>query len=124
MTHGTLPFFEGGYAQAFDLAKRDLRYLVVVLLSPEHDDNSIFVRDTLLAPEFVAFVNDPSNNVTLWAGTSAEQVVTSSTNTFADLLPGVSVTVTAASPDPVTLTVARDGAASEGGAWHGARLYP
>jgi len=69
VTHGTLPFHEGGYAQAFDLAKRDLKYLLVVLLSPEHDDTAPFVRDTLLSPEFVNFVKQPNNNIVLWAGT-------------------------------------------------------
>ncbi|KAI7561636.1 UBX-domain-containing protein [Hortaea werneckii] len=69
VTHGTLPFHEGGYAQAFDVAKRDLKYLLVLLLSPEHDDTAPFVRDTLLAPEFVEFVKEPSNNIVLWAGT-------------------------------------------------------
>ncbi|KAF2162146.1 hypothetical protein M409DRAFT_58585 [Zasmidium cellare ATCC 36951] len=69
VTHGTLPFYEGGYAQAFDIAKRDLKYLLVVLLSPEHDDNALFVRETLLAPEFTTFVNNPTNNILLWAGT-------------------------------------------------------
>jgi len=49
--------------------------------------------------------------VTLWAGTAAAQSVTSSTNTFADLLPGVSVTATKASVDPVSITVARNDAA-------------
>ncbi|WP_168217681.1 flagellar filament capping protein FliD [Occultella kanbiaonis] len=46
--------------------------------------------------------------VTLWAGTAAEQQVTSATNTFTDLLPGVDLTVSAAGPDPVTITVAAD----------------
>jgi len=46
--------------------------------------------------------------VTLWAGTGAAQAVTSATNTFADVLPGVSITATAASTTPVTLTVGRD----------------
>src|SRR5690606_22370515 len=46
-------------------------------------------------------------SVKLWAGTAAEQTVTSSSNTFDDLLPGVAVTVSEASADPVTLTVAR-----------------
>lgn len=44
----------------------------------------------------------------LWAGTSAEQVLTSSSNTFTDLFDGVDVTVSAASPDPVTIGVAVD----------------
>ncbi|KAK6416822.1 UBX domain-containing protein 10, partial [Oleoguttula sp. CCFEE 5521] len=69
VTHGTLPFHEGGYAQAFDVAKRDLKYLLVVLISPEHDDNASFVRETLLAPEFVEFVSKAENNIILWAGT-------------------------------------------------------
>lgn len=69
VTHGTLPFHEGGYAQAFDVAKRDLKYLLVVLLSPEHDDTALFVRETLLSSEFTSFVNNPSNNIVLWAGT-------------------------------------------------------
>lgn len=69
MTHGTVPFFEGGYAQAFDVAKRDLKWLVVILLSPEHDDTNQFVRDTLLAPEFTNFVKTDSNNLLLWTGT-------------------------------------------------------
>lgn len=47
----------------------------------------------------------------LYAGTAAEQVITSSTNTYANILPGVSVTATAASATPVTITVASDNAA-------------
>ncbi|KAK3109849.1 UBX domain-containing protein 10 [Teratosphaeriaceae sp. CCFEE 6253] len=69
VTHATVPFHEGGYAQAFDLAKRDLRFLLVVLLSPEHDDTAPFARETLLAPEFLQFLKDPANNLLLWAGT-------------------------------------------------------
>ena len=69
VTHGTVPFHQDGYAQAFDLAKRDLRYFLVVLLSPEHDDTPPFVRETLLAPELLAFIRDPKNNIVLWGGT-------------------------------------------------------
>ena len=63
-----LPLVECGYAQAFDAAKRDLHFLVVVLLAPEHDDTSPFVRDTLLHPDVVGFLRDARNNVVLWAG--------------------------------------------------------
>ncbi|GAB7359923.1 hypothetical protein MBLNU230_g7449t1 [Neophaeotheca triangularis] len=69
VTHGTLPFHEGGYAHAFDIAKRELKYLLIVLISPEHDDTAPFVRDTLLSPEFVEWVKKPANNILLWAGT-------------------------------------------------------
>ncbi|KAL8733111.1 MAG: hypothetical protein Q9166_002303 [cf. Caloplaca sp. 2 TL-2023] len=63
-----LVFFSEGYAQAYDLAKKDLKFLLVVLLSPEHDDTSTFVRSTLLSPEVAAYINDPQNKILLWAG--------------------------------------------------------
>jgi len=63
-----LRYYDGGYAQAYDLAKKELKFLAVVLLSPEHDDNSTFVRETLLAPETVNYFNDPQNKIILWAG--------------------------------------------------------
>ncbi|KAM3477470.1 hypothetical protein MY8738_006444 [Beauveria namnaoensis] len=63
-----LPFFEGGLAQAHDLAKKELKFLLVVLLSPEHDDTAAFVRETLLAPDVVSFVRDPASSVVLWGG--------------------------------------------------------
>jgi flagellar hook-associated protein 2 len=50
--------------------------------------------------------------ITLWAGVAgAEQKVTSSSNTFSDVLEGTSITVSKVEADPVTLTVARDTAA-------------
>lgn len=64
----TLPFFENGYAQALDAAKKDLKFLLVILLSPEHDDTSSYVRETLLSPSVVSFVSDPANNILLWVG--------------------------------------------------------
>ncbi|MBT2501007.1 flagellar filament capping protein FliD [Curtobacterium sp. ISL-83] len=47
-------------------------------------------------------------SVTLWAGTAAAQTVTSATNTFTDLLPGVNVSVTQPTTTPVTVTIAQD----------------
>ncbi|MCC3273701.1 flagellar filament capping protein FliD [Arthrobacter zhangbolii] len=47
--------------------------------------------------------------VTLWAGVAgAETKITSATNTFANLMPGVDITVSAVSADPVTVAVSRD----------------
>lgn len=64
-----LQFFEnGGYAQALDLAKKELKILLVIFFSPEHDDNSSFVRETLLAPSVTTFLNDPENKMMIWAG--------------------------------------------------------
>ena len=64
----SLHFFENGYAQAYDLAKKDLKFLLVVLISPEHDDTSTFIRETLLSETTVNYINDPRNNIILWAG--------------------------------------------------------
>ncbi|MCU1579290.1 MAG: Flagellar hook-associated protein 2, partial [Rhodoglobus sp.] len=59
-----------------------------------------------------ATVQSASNaSVTLWAGTSAEQVISSASNTFSDILPGVNVTVSKVEASPVTVTVAKDTAA-------------
>jgi flagellar hook-associated protein 2 len=48
--------------------------------------------------------------IALWPGTTAAQTVKSPTNTFTDLLPGVSVTAKEVTPAPATLTVGRDDA--------------
>lgn len=64
-----LPFHNNGYAQALDVAKKDLRFLLVILLSPEHDDTSSFIRHTLLSREVVEYVTDPQNRILLWGGT-------------------------------------------------------
>ena len=64
----SLQFFEDGYAQAYDLAKKELKFLLVVLVSPEHDDTSTFIRETLLSQEATDYFNDPRNNILLWAG--------------------------------------------------------
>lgn len=64
----SLKFYENGYAQAYDLAKKDLKFLVVVILSPEHDNTAPFVRDVLLSQEVSSFLNNPENNIILWAG--------------------------------------------------------
>ncbi|KAL8639795.1 MAG: hypothetical protein Q9228_003212 [Teloschistes exilis] len=66
--HHDLKFFENGYAHAYDVAKADLKFLLVVLLSPEHDDTATFVRSTLLSPAVVTYINDPQNKIILWAG--------------------------------------------------------
>lgn len=63
-----LPFYDGGYAQALDLAKKDLKFLLILLISAEHDDTSTFNRETLLSTEVTAFINDPANNIILWVG--------------------------------------------------------
>lgn len=48
--------------------------------------------------------------IKLWAGTAAEATLSSATNTFADVLSGVSITVSEVSASPTRVTVARDNA--------------
>lgn len=63
-----LPIFEGGYAQAYDKAKDDLKFLMVILISPEHDDTNSFVRDTLLHSDVLTFIQDQGDKIIVWAG--------------------------------------------------------
>ncbi|MCU1577832.1 MAG: hypothetical protein JWP19_36 [Rhodoglobus sp.] len=66
----------------------------------------------LMSATGAATITAASNaSVTLWAGTAAEQVITSSTNSFTDILPGVNITVSKVEASPVTITIARDTAA-------------
>lgn len=64
----SIPFLENGYNTALEKSHRDLKFLLVVLLSPEHDDTSGWVRDTLLSPEVTEFINDQQNGVLVWGG--------------------------------------------------------
>jgi FAS-associated factor 2 len=68
LAQGTLPFHVGSYADAYDRAKREPKFLMVVLVSPEHDETPKFVRDTLMDPTFIDWVKDPASNIILWGG--------------------------------------------------------
>ena len=67
-----LPLLECSYARAYDLAKSDLKFLLVVPLSPEHSRTDRFVRQVLLSPRVVEYFTEPDNNVLLWAGSVAD----------------------------------------------------
>ncbi|KKY20859.1 putative ubx domain protein [Phaeomoniella chlamydospora] len=64
----SLPFIESGFNLTLDNAKSQLKYLLVVLLSPEHDDTSHWVRNTLLSTQFLTFVRDHGSEIVLWGG--------------------------------------------------------
>ncbi|KAI2285181.1 UBX domain-containing protein 10 [Ophidiomyces ophidiicola] len=64
----TLHWLESGYNMAVEKAHRDLKFLVVIILSPEHDYTNSWVKDTLLSEQVKAFLADPRNNVLLWGG--------------------------------------------------------
>ncbi|KAI8972697.1 thioredoxin-like protein [Pilobolus umbonatus] len=59
-------FFEGGYTQALKAAKTQLKYLIVILQSDEHDDTDHFCRHTLTSPELLEFLHN--NEVIIWGG--------------------------------------------------------
>jgi flagellar hook-associated protein 2 len=47
-------------------------------------------------------------SITLWEGSPAQQVISSASNTFEDVLPGVDISITAAEAAPVRVAIARD----------------
>ncbi|MCJ1310343.1 hypothetical protein MMC25_004007 [Agyrium rufum] len=65
-TYGTtsIPYLTTSYAQAYDRAKQDLRFLLVILLSPEHDGTSTFVRETLYSETVASFLTSTNTNET------------------------------------------------------------
>lgn len=64
----TLPLVETGFNLALDNAKRDLKFILVVLLSPSHDENHTWVRDTLLSSQFKTFLDMHKDEMILWGG--------------------------------------------------------
>lgn len=57
-----LPWVTKGYAACLDQAKRDYGFLVVVLLSPEHDETSTFCNEVLMNAEVTQFLRDSTNS--------------------------------------------------------------
>ncbi|WP_113716433.1 flagellar filament capping protein FliD [Arthrobacter dokdonensis] len=64
----------------------------------------------LAAPGAATLRTGQDAQVTLWAGTAAATSITSASNSFAELAPGVNVTVNQVTTDPATVTVTRDAA--------------
>jgi FAS-associated factor 2 len=60
------PFFEGSYSQALNMAKQELKYLIVVLHSEDHDDTHQFCVETLTNEQFVNYISD--QNMLIWGG--------------------------------------------------------
>ncbi|KAI8049802.1 thioredoxin-like protein [Gilbertella persicaria] len=65
-THHPPFFHEGGYAKALQVAKDQLKYLLVILTSEEHDHHEAFCRDTLTRPELLEFLHQ--HQVMVWGG--------------------------------------------------------
>lgn len=58
-------FFQGSYTQALDQAKRSLKFLLVYLHSPQHENTPGFCRTTLCSDVITDFFND---HFIFWAG--------------------------------------------------------
>jgi len=67
-----LPFLNKGYAHSLDEAKKHLKFLLVVLLSPEHSLTHSYATETLSNSHVVSYLNDKSNNILLWGGSVAD----------------------------------------------------
>ncbi|RMD44769.1 hypothetical protein DV735_g434, partial [Chaetothyriales sp. CBS 134920] len=64
----SLPLTEAGFNLTLDQAKKELKFLVVVLLSPSHDDNATWVREVLLSSQLREWLASHKNEVLLWGG--------------------------------------------------------
>lgn len=63
-----LPFVESGFNLALENSKKDGNFLLVVLLSPSHDDTHSWVRGTLMSSQLHQFLQVHQHEMTLWAG--------------------------------------------------------
>lgn len=63
-----LPWTETGYNLALDNAKDGQKFLIVVLISPSHDETHTFVTELLQSSQFREFLNSHRDEVILWGG--------------------------------------------------------
>ncbi|KAJ1803515.1 Ubx domain-containing protein, partial [Coemansia sp. RSA 2599] len=59
------PFFAGTYARALEAARRDLKYLLVIVWSREHDDSRLFGQ-ALANPDLISYLSQ--REFLVWAG--------------------------------------------------------
>jgi FAS-associated factor 2 len=59
-------FFKGGYSQALEKARRELKFMLVILQSYDHDDTDKFSKETLVSPRVIEFLKE--RNILVWAG--------------------------------------------------------
>ncbi|CAO3634384.1 unnamed protein product [Cunninghamella echinulata] len=61
-----VPFLQEGYSQALEKARKDLKFLLVILQSDEHDNTESFCKNTLTDQELIHFLQ--SKNILTWGG--------------------------------------------------------
>lgn len=59
-------FLQTTYVKALEKAKKEIKFLLVFLISEEHDATDNFCRSTISSPELVSFLEE--NDVLAWAG--------------------------------------------------------
>ncbi|CAJ0641372.1 16657_t:CDS:2 [Entrophospora sp. SA101] len=59
-------FFQGSFSQAFDQAKNDVHFLMVILEADEHDSTDKFNRETLTSELLAVFLQE--NQILVWIG--------------------------------------------------------
>lgn len=96
------------YRLQFTAAKTGAESAFQVFRGTEADVTAGTATNLLTSTGAATVTTASDASVTLWAGTAAEQVITSSTNAFTDILPGVTVTVSKVEASPVSITVAKD----------------
>lgn len=63
-----LPWLETGFNLSLDNCKKEGKFLLVVLISPSHDDTHTWVRDTVLSAQFHQFLQTHAHEMMLWGG--------------------------------------------------------
>ncbi|KAH3668870.1 hypothetical protein OGAPHI_002625 [Ogataea philodendri] len=61
-----LPIFEGGFNEAFETAKSELRWLMCIIINSERDTTTKFVKTYLNHEHFIKFIKE--NNIILYIG--------------------------------------------------------
>ena len=67
-----IPMLNTSYARAFDRAKAELRYLLVIPFSFEHPETEGFIRSTLCSRTVIEYLSNPANTIDVWAGSVAD----------------------------------------------------
>jgi len=80
----------------------------IAVLGPDEGGHLAGAATDLLTQPGAATISQAQDaKAVLWGGSGAEQTITSATNTFTDLMPGVDVTATAVTTGAATVSVTR-----------------
>ncbi|KAI5290206.1 hypothetical protein KEM54_002194 [Ascosphaera aggregata] len=64
----TLPFLENGYNISLEKAHQESKFLLVLLVSPEHEHTDLWIRNSLLSQAFLSFLSENRSKLLLWGG--------------------------------------------------------